>query len=983
MDPTNVTLLKQKQDLLNKSVDNCKEKLEKLKATQTEVQTKFEKYQQVKPILESLTKEISGTEKELKKLREQQEKARKALEDGKIGKEQYDKIADSVQQCEKNLVSLKKEQNELSKSVVNNEQYRDFQREIVATETKLKSLEKQAKNFGSVGAQQVAVVGEKIENIGDNITSAGKKMLGVTATITATGAAAIAVGSSFDSAMKQVAATMGITVDEINNGSESYKILEEAAQKCGETTKFSASESAEALNYLALAGYDAQKSAETLPKVLNLAAAGGLDLATASDMVTDAMSALGLETKNLDTYIDEMAKTSQKSNTSVFQLGEATLTCAGTVKNAHMSIETMNAELGILADNGLKGAEGGTHLRNIILSLTSPTDQAAKTMKSLGIEIFDSQGNIRDFNTILSEMDDKLSNLNDDKKGETLSNIFNKTDLNAVNYLLEGTNGRFEELTKELSNCSGAAANMADTMNSSLSGQITLLKSQLEGIGIKLSNILMPILKSIIEKISSLLDWVSKLNPTAQKIIVVIAAVVAAIGPLLITVGKLVSSIGTIMVHGPMIASVFGAIKTAVTGLFSVLAANPIVLVIMAIIAAVVLLWNKCEWFRNLVIAVFEVIKNAVMKLWENIKAIWDFVYPYFMALWESIKTSVQPLIEAIAGAFSAIWEFIKVIWDKVQPYFATIWENIKIIFSVVGTVLGTYFSIAWEVIKAIWDLVYPYFQMIWENIKVVFSVVSTTLGGFFETAWTIIKAVWDNVIGYFTVIWQTIEGIFSVVTAVFQGDFEGAWQAIKGIVDAWASYFQNIWDNIKAVFSSVVDFFSNSFQAAWDGIKNIFGNVGNFFQSIWDNIKNIFSNVGTAIGNAIGDAFRSVVNAIISFAENNINSLIRSINSAINIINAIPGVNIPNINELNIPRLKIGMANVPYDDYLAYLHKGERVLTAEENREYSNRLDKEPRGNNIDNSFNLTINSPKQTSPAENARLLRKEIQKYRLLRT
>lgn len=191
---------------------------------------------------------------------------------------------------------------------------------------------------------------------------------------------------------------------------------------------------------------------------------------------------------------------------------------------------------------------------------------------------------------------------------------------------------------------------------------------------------------------------------------------------------------------------------------------------------------------------------------------------------------------------------------------------------------------------------------------------------------------------------------------------------------------FQNLWNRIVDIFSAVGNFFANVFTSAWNGIRNAFSGVTSFFQGIWNTIKNMFTSIGTTIGNGIGNAFKAVVNSIISFAENTINGFIRSINWAIDTINNIPGVNISRISELNIPRLKVGMANVPYDDYLALLHKGERVLTAKENREYTNGNEESVSNNNIDNSFNLTINSPKETSPAENARLLRREIQRYRL---
>ena len=296
--------------------------------------------------------------------------------------------------------------------------------------------------------------------------------------------AALETGSSFEKSMSQVAATMGMTTDEIANGSAEYEILSKAAQDCGKATMFSASQSAEALNYLALAGYDAKKAAETLPKVLNLAAAGGLDLAYASDLVTDSMAALGMETSELDNYIDEMAKTSQKSNTSVAQLGEATLVCAGTVSLTGQSLETMNTALGVMANNGIKSAEGGTHLRNILLSLSAPTDKASSAIKSLGLRINDSEGKMRDLNDIMTDMNRLMSDMTQEQKTKLISAIFNKTDIAAVNSLLKSTNGEYNELNVQIKDCSGAAQAMADTLNDNLKGKVTILQSALEGLGI-------------------------------------------------------------------------------------------------------------------------------------------------------------------------------------------------------------------------------------------------------------------------------------------------------------------------------------------------------------------------------------------------------------------------------------------------------------------------------------------------------------------
>lgn len=296
--------------------------------------------------------------------------------------------------------------------------------------------------------------------------------------------AAVSTGSNFEASMSQVAATMGMTADEIANGSAEYEILNKAAQDCGKATMFSASQSAEALNYLALAGYDASKAAETLPRVLNLAAAGGLELGYASDLVTDSMAALGMETSELDKYIDEMAKTSQKSNTSVAQLGEATLVCAGTVSLTGQSLETMNTALGVLANNGIKSAEGGTHLRNVLLSLSTPTDNASAAIKSLGLRVYDSKGNMRDLNAIMTDMNDLMSDMTQDEKTKLIGTIFNKTDIAAVNALLKSTNGEYGKLNEEIKDCSGAAQDMADTLNDNLNGKVTILQSALEGLGI-------------------------------------------------------------------------------------------------------------------------------------------------------------------------------------------------------------------------------------------------------------------------------------------------------------------------------------------------------------------------------------------------------------------------------------------------------------------------------------------------------------------
>lgn len=296
--------------------------------------------------------------------------------------------------------------------------------------------------------------------------------------------ATVNTGAEFEHSMSQVAATMGMTVEEIASGSKAYETLKTAAEESGKSTKYTAAQAAEALNYLALAGYDAEKAAATLPAVLNLAAAGGLDLAYASDLVTDSMAALGIETSGLNNYIDEMARTAQKSNTSVAQLGEATLVTAGMAYMTEQSLETLNAELGVLANNGIKGAEGGTHLRNILQSLVVPTDKGVTALSNLNVQVKNSDGSIRDLNDILTDLNTGLSGLSTSDKTNIISTIFNRTDIAAVNALLKGTGDEFDNLYKELKDCSGAASDMAATMEANLTGKVTILESALEGLAI-------------------------------------------------------------------------------------------------------------------------------------------------------------------------------------------------------------------------------------------------------------------------------------------------------------------------------------------------------------------------------------------------------------------------------------------------------------------------------------------------------------------
>ena len=332
---------------------------------------------------------------------------------------------------------------------------------------------------------------------------AGAAVAAATTAIVGFGASSVAAGAEFDKSMSQVAATMGYTVDDLNDStseaSQNFNRLRNFAQEMGSTTAFSASQAADALNYMALAGYDTQTSIEMLPSVLDLAASGSMDLARASDMVTDTQSALGLSIDETSTLVDQMAKTASKSNTSVSQLGDAMLTIGATARNVSGGTTELSAVLGVLADNGIKGAEGGTHLRNMILSLQSPTKDGKAALEELGVSVYDTDGNMRSMIDIVGDLSNGLGDLDQASKDAMLNDIFNKTDLAAVNALLGTSAERFDELTTAIEGADGAAKNMANTQLDNLAGDVTMFKSALEGAQIAISDQLTPTLRNFVQ----------------------------------------------------------------------------------------------------------------------------------------------------------------------------------------------------------------------------------------------------------------------------------------------------------------------------------------------------------------------------------------------------------------------------------------------------------------------------------------------------
>ena len=794
-------------------------------------------------------------------------------------------LSEAVGETKEKLAALKTAAEQANTALENGEisqsQYDALQREIIETEQDLKNLETQA-NQSATALQKIAATGDKLKTVGDNISSAGEKMLPATAAVTGLGTAAVTTAANFESSMSQVQATMGITKDSMStvNGQSvnTMNTLSELAKKMGSETAFSASECAEALNYLALAGYDTEQMCNTLPTVLNLAAAGGIDLASASDMVTDAMSALGMGVDEAETMVDQMAKTASSTNTSVAQLGEGILTIGATAKSVKGGTAELNTALGILANNGIKGAEGGTHLRNIILSLQNPTDKAADTMEALGLKVYDSQGNMRSMNDILGDLNKSMEGMTSEEKANIVSKIFNKTDLSSVNALLANTGDTWDDLQQSITNSGGAAQQMADTQLDNLQGQLTILKSALEGLAISFGELLMPAIKSIVTAVQGFVDKLNSMDEGTKKVIVTIALIVAAIGPVLIVIGKVISAVGTIMTIVPKIAGVINTVKTAFMALNTTMLANPIFLIIAAIaalVAAFIYLWNNCDGFRQFWIDLWENVKQVAITVWNAIKT-------FFSQVWEAIKTIFSTVFEVIKTLVTTYFNLYKTIIETVinviKTVITTVWNAIKgvftTVFNVIKTIVTTYFNIYKTIIQTVLTVIQTVITTVWNTIKTVVTTVMNAIKTVFTTIWNAIK----------TIIGAVVSGIKALIT----GDFQGVKNAITTIMNTIKSTISTIWNTIKSTISTVLGAIKNAVTSVFSGIvnaiKNAMSNVLNAVKNGFSNVKNhitglasqavtwgkdlvmgIVNGIKSCIG-AVGDAVKSVADKIKSF---------------------------------------------------------------------------------------------------------------------
>lgn len=661
--------------------------------------------------------------------------------------------------------------------------------------------------------------------IGNNLQSAGKSMTSAGSTLTKTvttpvlglGTAAVKVTSDFESAMSKVSAISGATGGDLD-------ALNKKAQEMGAKTKFSATESAEAFTYMAMAGWKTEDMLSGIDGIMSLAAADGLDLATTSDIVTDALTAFGLSASDSGHFADVLAKASSNANTNVSMLGESFKYAAPVAGALGYSAEDTAIALGLMANAGIKGSQGGTALRGSLTRLIKPTDDAAALMEQYGLSMTNADGSMKSLGEVMNMLRDKLGGLTEAEQAQVAAQIFGQEAMSGMLAIINASDSDYAKLTDAIYDADGAAQQMADTMLDNLSGQLTLLKSALEGLAIQFGEILMPYIKQFVTWLQNLTQKLQELTPEQKEQIVKWAAFAAAIGPVLMVLGKLTSSVGSIITTFGKIPgaiakakSAFTAVSAAIGGISAPVVA--VVAVIGVLIAAFANLWKTNEEFRN-----------------------------KMTAIWDGIKSKFESFAQGIVDRLNA---------------------------------LGFDFENFGEVVKAIWDgfcsLLAPIFEGVFNQVSVILGSVLDALTGIFDVFIGIFTGNWDQA-------WQGVKEIFGAVWDLIKGTFESWAMAFKGIADTVLGWFGTTWDetwtNIKQFFvdiwNGITTFFSNVINAIKMAVSNFITTIINFFAQLPTNIANFITNaynsVVTWVSNMVAKARemgQNFLNAVVSFFTN------------------------------------------------------------------------------------------------------------------
>ena len=878
--------------------------------------------------LEGVNKDIKGTQTQLKDV---QKLLKLDPTNTELLSQKHKLLADAVSATKEKLEVLKTAAEQANTALANGEisrqQYDALQREIIETENELKRLTTEANNSHTV-LEKLGVVGEKMQDAGDKISGVGQKLLPVTAGVTALGTIAVKTGADFDSAMSKVAAVSGATGSEMD-------ALREKAREMGSKTKFSASEAADAMNYMAMAGWKTSDMLSGIEGIMNLAAASGEDLASTSDIVTDALTAFGLSASDSGHFADILAAASSNANTNVSMMGETFKYAAPVLGSLGYSAEDSAIAIGLMANAGIKSSQAGTALRSAITNLAKPTDTVASAMEQYGISLTDSSGKMYSLRELMEQLRQKLGGLSEAEQAQAAASLFGKEAMSGMLAIINGSPADFEKLSNAIDTCSdtvdgynGTTEKMAAVMQDNLAGQVTILKSQLEELAISFSDILMPTIRSIVSRIQELVDKLNQLDPQTKETIAKIALVAAALGPMLVVLGKTISSVGTVFSAVSKLPALFSAVQSgigAITGALGV-SLGPLLAIIAAVaalVAAFVHLWKTNDEFKSNIIAIWEQIKNTFTGLTQGItdrlnalgfdfesftdvlKAAWDglcnLLAPIFEGVFQNISNIFSEftgillgLLDVLIGLFTGDWEQC---WNGIKGIFTSIWDFIVNTFrnimntlkGIADVVLG-WFGTSWN---EVWTSIKTFFVDTWNSISTFFTGIITGIRDFFVNIWTEIYTFFSNI---FNAIYTVVSTVFQTIYNTIMTVWNSIYETIAPLLDAFKYLFETIFQAIHIIISNVMDWISEKISAIWnaivsfltpilEGIKNTFTTIWNAIKSVIDTVLGAIQSVTTSVWNAIYGFLSPILNSIksvVSSVWDSISSKISSIMSTI-----------------------------------------------------------------------------------------------------
>ena len=650
----------------------------------------------------------------------------------------------------------------------------------------------------------------------------------MTGVMTGLGTAAVKTAADFDSAMSRVAAVSGAT------GSD-FDSLRDKAREMGAKTKFSATEAADAMNYMAMAGWKTEDMLSGIEGVMYLAAASGEDLATTSDIVTDALTAFGLTAADSGHFADVLAVASSNANTNVSMMGETFKYCAPVAGALGFSVEDTAEAIGLMGNAGIKASQAGTSMRSIMTNLTGDVKLSGAAIGDVTIATTNADGSMRSLSAILADCRGAFAGMTEAEKANNAEALVGKNAMSGFLALMNAAPEDIEKVSGAVNNCKDAAKNMADTMQDNLEGQLTILKSQLQELAISFGDLLMPAVRSIVSGLQGMVNVLNVMPDGMKRVIMIVALLAAALGPVLIIIGRTLSAIGTIMTWAPKLAGAISAVKGAFAALSATMMANPIAIVIAAIaalVAAFIYLWNTNEEFRQFWIRLWNEIKEVAVQ-------VWTAVSKFLVSAWNGIRNT------AVA------------VWNGIRDFFSGLWVGIKTLFTTVVTAISTFLVGAWNGIRAtvmaVWNAISAFLGSVWNGIKSVITNVVNGIRTFLQSAWNGIRTVITTVMNAIRTVISTVwNGIRTIISTVLNG--------IRGTVNS-------VWNGIRNTISSVVNGIKNTvsgaFNAMWSGIRSTISGIYNTIRDGLGNAVNYITGLASAGWRWGADIINGIVNGI------------------------------------------------------------------------------------------------------------------------